>query len=339
MRPSRAGGVPSSLALLLVPILAPAARAQAPDVVGLRAQGMGGAFVAVADDATAVYWNPAALAKGALLSAVVEGLDRRDNPSRRPAGPAATRRSELFVGVGVPSLGLAYYRTRLIRAPAGLADGSSRNVGRAGAVGPSSLTVHTLGASVLQSLGERLVVGATLKWERGVAAAASEAPGATPGERLDGASALSGRSTSRFDADVGVLAVAGPLRVGLVARNLRQPAFPTPDGETIDLERRVRAGVALLAAPGLTLAVDTDLTRTTGADGGRRRTASVGGEARVGGRVRLRAGVGLTTSGPARSSASAGASVALGHRWWLDAALTQGAAGARGWGVGTRLDY
>ena len=181
MRPSRAGGVPSSLALLLVPILAPAARAQAPDVVGLRAQGMGGAFVAVADDATAVYWNPAALAKGALLSAVVEGLDRRDDPSRRPAGPAATRRSELFVGVGVPSLGLAYYRTRLIRAPAGLADGSSRNVGRAGAVGPSSLTVHTLGASVLQSLGERLVVGATLKWERGVAAAASEAPGATPG--------------------------------------------------------------------------------------------------------------------------------------------------------------
>src|SRR4029453_5176655 len=30
--------------------------------VGTRAQGMAGAFVAVADDATATYWNPAGLA-------------------------------------------------------------------------------------------------------------------------------------------------------------------------------------------------------------------------------------------------------------------------------------
>ena len=29
--------------------------------VGARAIGMGGAFVAVADDATAIYWNPAGI--------------------------------------------------------------------------------------------------------------------------------------------------------------------------------------------------------------------------------------------------------------------------------------
>jgi long-chain fatty acid transport protein len=31
--------------------------------IGARALAMGGAFVAVADDATAVYWNPAGLAQ------------------------------------------------------------------------------------------------------------------------------------------------------------------------------------------------------------------------------------------------------------------------------------
>ena len=38
------------------------AAAQGFEPVGTRAQGMGGAFVAVADDATATYWNPAGLA-------------------------------------------------------------------------------------------------------------------------------------------------------------------------------------------------------------------------------------------------------------------------------------
>ena len=38
------------------------AAAQGFETVGTRAQGMGGAFVAVADDATATYWNPAGMA-------------------------------------------------------------------------------------------------------------------------------------------------------------------------------------------------------------------------------------------------------------------------------------
>ncbi len=36
------------------------ASAQGFEAVGTRALGMGGAFVAVADDASAVYWNPRA---------------------------------------------------------------------------------------------------------------------------------------------------------------------------------------------------------------------------------------------------------------------------------------
>ena len=44
--------------------------AQGP--VGTRASGMAGAFVAVADDATAVYWNPAGVATGSLVSVVLD---------------------------------------------------------------------------------------------------------------------------------------------------------------------------------------------------------------------------------------------------------------------------
>ena len=72
-------------ALLLLP--SPTA-AQTWSQVGERSQGMGGAFVAVADDASAIYWNPAGLATGrARLSAsghpdALPVLDARRNPHR-----------------------------------------------------------------------------------------------------------------------------------------------------------------------------------------------------------------------------------------------------------------
>jgi len=45
--------------------LAAPAAAQTTDTIGVRAQGMGGAFTAVADDATASWWNPSGMAGGA----------------------------------------------------------------------------------------------------------------------------------------------------------------------------------------------------------------------------------------------------------------------------------
>ena len=52
-------------ALFLFVALTASAQAQTFGGVGTRAEGMGGAFVAVADDASAVYWNPAGIAMGA----------------------------------------------------------------------------------------------------------------------------------------------------------------------------------------------------------------------------------------------------------------------------------
>ena len=49
---------------LLLPVLAVDLRAQREQIfVGTRPLGMGEAFVAVADDGSAIYWNPAGLAR------------------------------------------------------------------------------------------------------------------------------------------------------------------------------------------------------------------------------------------------------------------------------------
>src|SRR4029453_6678457 len=92
----------SFVALVLVACLPGGAAAQSSDAIGIRAQGMGGAFTALADDATASWWNPAGLASGAYLSAVVEygRVEDRDTGSRG-------------VAFAFPALALSYYRLRV----------------------------------------------------------------------------------------------------------------------------------------------------------------------------------------------------------------------------------
>src|SRR5256712_9705725 len=86
-----------SILVISTPMLA---RAQTTDAVGVRAQGMAGAFTAVADDATATYWNPAGLAGGALANGLLEyaNPDRDFNETVRG------------VAAAYPALGIAYYR-------------------------------------------------------------------------------------------------------------------------------------------------------------------------------------------------------------------------------------
>jgi len=76
--------------------------AQRFDDVGVRAQGMAGAFVAVADDASAAWWNPAGLATSLkfadLSTEVAEGGGRG-------------------VALAFPSLGVSYYRLKISQIP------------------------------------------------------------------------------------------------------------------------------------------------------------------------------------------------------------------------------
>jgi hypothetical protein len=118
---------------------AQAAGAGGVEVLGVRAQGMAGAFVAVADDATAAYWNPAGLGTGDFVSLTLE----RSHVSLPSAGgdDAALRTGAVLIGT--PPLGAGYYRL-----------GST----------------HVVPVTVVQSFGEHLNVGGAVKgvWGEGI---------------------------------------------------------------------------------------------------------------------------------------------------------------------------
>src|SRR5919206_1344466 len=101
----------ASAALLLLTTTVPAwAQGEAP--AGARATGMGGAFVAVADDASAVFWNPAGLASGSYFSLALDNnrLETADNT------PFPHRRSAFMLAIGAPAVGLSYFTTTVTRA-------------------------------------------------------------------------------------------------------------------------------------------------------------------------------------------------------------------------------
>jgi len=80
----------SSCVSVLLCLLGPTlASAQIIETVGERALGMGGAFVAVADDSSGTWWNPAALATGPFvdLSAAWAAPNSATAGRRSRAGP------------------------------------------------------------------------------------------------------------------------------------------------------------------------------------------------------------------------------------------------------------
>ena len=118
---------------------------------------MGGAFVAVADDATATWWNPAGLAGGSYFSASSR-YDQQPDPTDRgrPRAVSACR--------GISRLGLSYYRlpiSEMRPAPLQRQAPASRQDQQAECALCTVLT--QFGATVGQSLGNHLVVGSTLK--------------------------------------------------------------------------------------------------------------------------------------------------------------------------------
>jgi hypothetical protein len=278
-----------------------AASAQIYESVGVRAQGMGGAFVAVADDATTTWWNPAGLASGGYFNTIVE-LDKAEDP-------ASTRARAL--ALSVPSMGLSYYRLALngMRAPTSTASaaGSREDEG----------DLSEFGLTVGQSLGAHLILASTVKLDHAL--------DQTHGDVDAGAMFMTGR------ARVG-LAVKN-----LTKPEFADADTPL----VLPRQARAGAAFTAgsIARTAFTIAIDGDLTTTPTAAGDERHLA-VGGEAQLAQRVALRAGFATNTIGDPRHSASGGASLALRKGVFADGQITRGSDAARnGWGVGLRVTF
>jgi hypothetical protein len=304
---------------------------------------MAGAFVGVADDASAVYWNPAGLASGAYASFVVDFGNQEGVPNST-ARPGAWRQTGRILALSVPPVGLAYYRQGVYAG--GPAEPAVLGVPGREEVRTSvhALTTSTVGVALLHSLNGYVVVGTTLKLVRGEAAAGF-AKTADAGDALDAAGELPGDAETKGDIDTGVMVAVNRIRVGLVARNLTAPSFKrnAARSQPVELEREARVGAAWGSGwPGMSrvvVAVDTDLTARA-APGGDRRDLAGGVEtwwqAR---RLGVRAGVRRSMIGDSRSVAAAGVSAGVTASIFLEAHVARGQQDEHAWSIGARFGF
>jgi hypothetical protein len=335
-----------ALTLLMASSLPPIAEAQGLETLGTRAAALA-AFVAVADDASAVAWNPSGLVSGPFVNITI-GLGRTTDAPEAGVFPGARggRLGTTLIAIGSTPLGLAYYRIATISvegvSPAVLGS-LDRETNQA--VVHTLVTTH-LGATVQQSVGEYLTLGATIKLVRGSVGRDTVAGGSWDAAFERGAS-LERQGSSRGEVDIGAMLAAGKVRAGVVVRNVTAPTFGGRDGEgdlpPVTLERHVRVGAAWADRwPGISstvVAIDTDLTRVPHPAGDRRDVAAGVERWLRGQQVGLRAGVRASTVGDARPVASGGGSFAVRAGMYVDAYLARGTQNDRGWGVAVRLSY
>jgi hypothetical protein len=329
--------------LAIISMASPAiAQSEAP--VGVRASGMAGAFVAVADDASAVFWNPAGLASGSYFSVALD-YNRLQTPDDTSF---PHRRSGFLIAGGAPALGVSYFTTTVTRAaervaaPAAIAElGVGRNTD--GLIRVERLEARHIGATVVQSIGRNLAVGATLRLVRGSASTGVVTVGNA--DEFDHAGDLFPREgTTKFDTDLGVMFSGAVAKAGLSVRNLFEPDFSTPDGAPITLERRIRAGVSVLMLRAITLAADFDFTKGP-TSLGEWRDVAIGTEMRLTRRAWARTGIHWNTAGGdlgpgAAPVASVGGSYAVYGSLVADGQYSFGSEnGDQGWGVGMRFVF
>lgn len=322
------------LCLLVCGLAHTPAHAQTFEAVGTRPAGMGGAFVAVADDASAVYWNPAGLALGgAFFSLVLDGMRAETNADELFN---AGKQSSALIAMSTPPLGATYYRLSTIRVttPAILIFPPPVAVER--------LTTHHAGVTLVQSVTSSFALASTLKAVRGIAASGTVLDG-NRDDLLDTTGVLADRATTRFSADVGAMATLGTLRAGVTIRNITEPDFNLPQGGAIELKRQSRAGIAYFGVPDLIVAADVDIERNRGLVGDVRNLAA-GAELRLAPRAVVRGGLRVNTlsdqPGGHAPIATLGGTFATVRSLLVDGQVTLGStAGDRGWGIAARFVY
>jgi hypothetical protein len=330
------------LLMLLAVTHAARADAQIVESVGSRALGMGGAFVAVANDSSASWWNPGALADGPFIDLAVAG-SITDTSELTPA----SRDRASWVTLGTPPFGISYYRLRIteIDNVSSTAPPDASREDGLGTVPVRSLNSHHVGVTLVHSIVTGVHAGATVRYIRGsVSVGAGDASRSTTDLLEWGADLESGTSIQRFDVDVGALAVFGAFRAGALFRNLFEPEFDAPAGPPVRLPRQVRVGGAFdgdaIDRLPLTLSIDADLLGYATAAGERRVVAFGAEQWLLKKRLGLRAGGRFNTVGAKDRAATGGVSVGLLPSVFVDGHVVRGGtADDRGWGIAARVSF
>jgi F plasmid transfer operon protein TraF len=316
-----------SLRVSVICLLFPAAAfaQQVLETTGSRALGMGGAFVAVADDPTAVYWNPAGLASGPPAGITIGWADFRTGDQLGAPVAGATQRTSKFVSLGTLPVGLSYGHFQESALTPSLG-----TLPRA-----QSVSVSQYGVTLLQTVTQGFVIASTFKYVRG-SVTSGPVEGQSTGDALKAAADREGAATGHLDADIGAMADLRRARIGLLVRNVREPSFGDAAQGAVKLQRQTRLGLAILPGSGLTLAMDLDLDTVDLRDGPRRILA-FGGEQRLG-RLAVRAGTRWNLAGPRRMVGALGGSALIRKGVWIDAHYTEGRLDAdRGFGIALRM--
>jgi hypothetical protein len=300
---------------------------------------MGGAFVAVADDSTATWWNPAGLAAGPFIEVAGGGAGTDIDGSL----PASRERGLWFSG-SIPPFGVSYYHLHSTHIDElhTIAQAAGNREDRRATVPDWSLSASQLGATLVHTVVTGIHVGTTLKyvWAQGVHGELEGPEDSPVSDWLDrAADSIGGDVHHNFDLDVGVLALKGPVRVGALVRNLRET-----DLGAVKIPRQARLGAAFdfsqVSSRALMVAVDVDLNAYPTPIGDRR-VVAVGAEGwGFGRRLGIRGGARFNTAGLEEQAYTAGASVAVRSGVFVDGHVVFGGSDDEGgWGIAARASF
>jgi hypothetical protein len=332
----------SILFAALVLTLAGDSSAQIVESVGNRAIGMGGAFVAVASDSSATWWNPGGLATGPFSDVSIG----RAETDLKEQIPARRDRASWFAATA-PAVGFSYYRLRItdIQGSDSTGQGAVSREDTRAEVSVRSISVSALGLTVVQSILPGVHAGATLKYVRGTLRADVDQGTGSVDDVLDrGADLEGGDVENHFDLDAGLIAAAGPIRLGAVMKNIREPKFAAGSQASFELPRQARVGAAFdgekAGGTPLVLAIDADV-KTYATATGDRRVIAVGAEQWLWRkRIGVRGGARFNRVGGKERATTAGASIGLRNGFYVEGQIVRGGSNTeRGWGLGTRVTF
>ena len=268
--------------------------------VGTRQVGMGGAGVAATFDATAGYWNPAALAMSKKGDIRLQGsggaVDRGDFFDRikeinqfnfADTSAANQARLQYLVNeINKPTTNLSgtasggfYLKANFGEHAVGfnvsdIASGGSFGRTPASVTGtPGSQTVNgqfglnglearQAAISYAYAFADRMFsIGITGKYIQGAAyTGTTNISGASDDIKIFEDLGRA-KITSALSIDLGAMyRPASWLRFGVVAKDITAPTFDAPNGEKFKLDPQVRAGMAVNPYSSLTLSADVDIT-------------------------------------------------------------------------------